>query len=86
MSYGENQLINNALSRSYALVDYNIHKDMHKRHEFRKQIILNDESLTENEKSEAIKIISKFIIITILFLIREQKESNQQIHKIHDNR
>ncbi|CAB4444283.1 unnamed protein product [Rhizophagus irregularis] len=58
MSYTKNKSINNALKRSYALIDYNIHNDMLKRHEFRKQTILNDESLTENEKSEAIKIIT----------------------------
>jgi hypothetical protein len=59
MSYGENELINNALSRSFALIDYNIHNDIHKQFEFRKQIILNDKSLTENEKSEAVRIITK---------------------------
>ncbi|PKC55746.1 hypothetical protein RhiirA1_475089 [Rhizophagus irregularis] len=32
---------------------------MHKQYEFSKQTILNDESLTENEKSEAIRIITK---------------------------
>ncbi|PKC58395.1 kinase-like protein [Rhizophagus irregularis] len=59
MSYGNNKLINNALNRSYALIDYNIHNDIHKQYEFRKQILLDDESLTENEKSEAIKIITE---------------------------
>ncbi|EXX62078.1 kinase-like domain-containing protein [Rhizophagus irregularis DAOM 181602=DAOM 197198] len=59
MSYTKNKLINNALNRSYALTDYNIHNDIHKRHEFKKQTILDDESLTENEKSEAIRILTK---------------------------
>ncbi|EXX57014.1 kinase-like domain-containing protein [Rhizophagus irregularis DAOM 181602=DAOM 197198] len=59
MSYGENKLINNALNRSYALIDSNIHNDIQKQYEFRKQILLDDESLTENEKSEAIIIIAK---------------------------
>jgi hypothetical protein len=59
MSYGENKLINNALRRSYTLIDFNVHNDIHKQHEVRKQIILNDKSLTENEKSEAIRIITK---------------------------
>jgi hypothetical protein len=58
MSYGENKLINNAIRRSFALMDYNIQYDRHKQFEFRKQIILNDKSLTENEKTEAIKILT----------------------------
>ncbi|GBB89386.1 hypothetical protein RclHR1_16050003 [Rhizophagus clarus] len=59
MSYVKNQSINSALSRSFALIDYNIHNDVHKRYEFRKQMVLNDESLTKNEKSEAIRILTK---------------------------
>jgi hypothetical protein len=47
-----------ALNRSIALIDYDIHNDIHKQYEFRKQTILTDESLTENEKSGAIKIIT----------------------------
>ncbi|GBB87850.1 hypothetical protein RclHR1_14340007 [Rhizophagus clarus] len=59
MSLGNNELVNAAVMRSYALIDYNIYNDIHKRHEFKKRIILADESLTENEKSEAIEIITK---------------------------
>ncbi|GBB86464.1 hypothetical protein RclHR1_01290008 [Rhizophagus clarus] len=59
MSYGENESINNALSRAFALLDYNIHNDIHKEYEFKKKTLLDDESLTENEKSEAISIITK---------------------------
>ncbi|CAB4420729.1 unnamed protein product [Rhizophagus irregularis] len=58
MSFGKNELVNAAIKRAYALVDYNIYDDVHKRHEFRKQTILADESLAENEKSEAINIIT----------------------------
>ncbi|GET57223.1 kinase-like domain-containing protein [Rhizophagus irregularis DAOM 181602=DAOM 197198] len=59
MSYGKNKLINNALRRSYALIDYNVHNDTHKRYKFQKQTLLDDESLTKKEKSEAIRIITK---------------------------
>ncbi|PKB98727.1 kinase-like protein [Rhizophagus irregularis] len=59
MSYSKNKLINNAINRSYALTDKNIHNDIHKQYEFRKQTILDDELLTENEKSEAIRILTK---------------------------
>src|SRR5437868_814723 len=44
-----------AINRAYALLDYNIHDNIDKRHEFRQQIILDDKSLTEDEKSKAIK-------------------------------
>ncbi|GES75055.1 kinase-like domain-containing protein [Rhizophagus clarus] len=59
MSYGENESINNALSRAFALLDYNIHNDIHKEYEFKKKTLLDDESLTENEKSEAISGFSE---------------------------
>ncbi|POG67693.1 kinase-like domain-containing protein [Rhizophagus irregularis DAOM 181602=DAOM 197198] len=55
MSY--NPKVNNALNRSYALLDNTLNCDTF--YELRKQILLDDESLTENEKSEAIKIITK---------------------------
>src|SRR4051794_23562257 len=54
-----NPKVNTALKRSFALIDYNIHNNLHKQYEFRKKTILDDESLTENEKSEAILIITK---------------------------
>ncbi|CAB4418065.1 unnamed protein product [Rhizophagus irregularis] len=59
MSYGNNKLINNAIKRSYALMDLNVRSSAHKAYEFSKQTILDDELLTENEKSEAIRIITK---------------------------
>ncbi|PKY46882.1 kinase-like protein [Rhizophagus irregularis] len=48
-----------ALNRSKALIDYNICNNIHKRYEFRKQTLLVDSSLTGDEKTEAIKIISE---------------------------
>ncbi|PKY56144.1 kinase-like protein [Rhizophagus irregularis] len=59
MSFGNNEKINNAINRSYALMDSNIRSDIHKCYESSKQIIHDDESLTENEKSEAITILTK---------------------------
>ena len=44
-----------AIQRAYALIDYNIQNTVDKQHEFLQQIILADESLTNDEKSEAIK-------------------------------
>jgi len=57
MSYSNDQKINSALHRSAALIDFNIHNNFHKQYEFRKQTVLADESLTENEKSEVVRIL-----------------------------
>jgi hypothetical protein len=57
MSY--NPKVGAAIHRAYALTDYSIHNDWHKMHEFQKQTVLADESLTENEKSEATRILTK---------------------------
>ena len=43
----------------HSLIDYNIYDDFHKRREFKKQTIFADESLTNDEKTEAIRWISK---------------------------
>src|SRR4051812_38521281 len=48
-----------AYNRASALLDYNIQNDVDQQHEFRKQTILADESLTKDEKSEAIKWINE---------------------------
>jgi len=48
-----------ALNRTHALIDYNIQNNVDKRHEFKKQTILADESLTKDEKSDAIKRLNK---------------------------
>ena len=52
------EFVSAAVNRAYALTDDSIY-DEEKRHEFRKQTILADESLTNDEKSEAIKILNK---------------------------
>ncbi|GET57245.1 kinase-like domain-containing protein [Rhizophagus irregularis DAOM 181602=DAOM 197198] len=54
-----NPKVSVALNRAYALIDYKVYNDTHKRYEFQKQTLLADESLTENEKSEAITIITR---------------------------
>ena len=50
------KLVFAAYNRTFELIDSSVQNTFEKRHEFRKQIILEDESLTEDEKSEAIKI------------------------------
>ncbi|POG73958.1 kinase-like domain-containing protein [Rhizophagus irregularis DAOM 181602=DAOM 197198] len=53
------ELINATTNRAYSLIDYNIHTDIHKQHEFRKQFILDDKLLTDDEKTEAINYITE---------------------------
>ena len=48
-----------AINRAYALTDTGIHNNLEEEHKFRKQTILDDESLTKGEKSEAIKRLNK---------------------------
>ena len=52
MSNIRKDLVNAAYDKAYSLIQ---NDDMHKRFESLKQFILNDESLTRDEKSEAIK-------------------------------
>ncbi|POG79165.1 kinase-like domain-containing protein [Rhizophagus irregularis DAOM 181602=DAOM 197198] len=59
MSVIRKNLIDAAIDRAYALIDYNIHNNIHKKNEFQKQVILADESLTKDEKSEAIRELNK---------------------------
>ena len=53
------ELVHAAINKAYALIDYNIQNNVDKRHEFKKQTILADESLTNDEKSYAIKWLNK---------------------------
>jgi hypothetical protein len=52
-------LVYATVNKAYYLIDYNIHTDLHKQYEFRKQTILADKLLTDDEKAEAIKIITE---------------------------
>ena len=59
MSTIRRELINAAISRAWNLIDTNIHNDIHKQHEFMKQTVLADESLTKDEKTEAIRSLTE---------------------------
>ncbi|EXX76800.1 Ipl1p [Rhizophagus irregularis DAOM 197198w] len=59
MSDIRDKFVSAAITRSHGLTDFNIHNDIHKRHEFRKQTIHNDNTLTKFEKIEAIKWLNK---------------------------
>ncbi|GES80089.1 kinase-like domain-containing protein [Rhizophagus clarus] len=53
------ELVTAALARSLTLINYRVHNDMHKQYEFIRQTILADNSLTKDEKIEAIKSLTK---------------------------
>ncbi|RIA87280.1 hypothetical protein C1645_878138, partial [Glomus cerebriforme] len=59
MSVIRKELVNAAINRVNALIDFDICNDIHKQHEFRKQTVLSDKSLTEDEKTEAIRELNK---------------------------
>jgi hypothetical protein len=59
MSAIREELVHAAMNRSHALIDYNVYNDIRKRHEFIKQTILADNSLTEDEKTFAINWITR---------------------------
>ena len=59
MSATRKEVVKAALNRSFALLDTNIHNDIHKQFEFRKQTLLTDKSLTKDEKTEAIRILNE---------------------------
>ncbi|EXX58852.1 Ipl1p [Rhizophagus irregularis DAOM 197198w] len=54
-----NEKVFAAFSRAYTLTDYTINNTLKKRYEFRKTTIYEDETLNDNEKNEAIRILSK---------------------------
>jgi hypothetical protein len=54
------ELISTAINRAFALVDYNILNDTDKQFEFIQQTVLADNSLTNDEKTEAIRNINNF--------------------------
>ncbi|CAB4408562.1 unnamed protein product [Rhizophagus irregularis] len=55
MSNIREELIEVVLSRARLSIDYNIYVNFHEQYEFCEQFILADESLTEEEKTEAIR-------------------------------
>jgi hypothetical protein len=55
MSKIRKEVVQAAINRSKSLIDYKIYNDFHKRHEFRIRTIFVDNSLTEDEKTEAIR-------------------------------
>jgi hypothetical protein len=59
MSNIRKDLIYATINRIIALIDYNIHNNFHKQYEFIKQKILTDSSLTNDEKTEAIRLRTK---------------------------
>ena len=57
--FNRRKLVYDAVTRAYASTDSGIHDDITKRCEFRKKIILDDGSLTTDEKARVIKMLVK---------------------------
>ncbi|EXX72040.1 Skm1p [Rhizophagus irregularis DAOM 197198w] len=58
MSNIRRELMRAVLNRSFTSIDYNIYVNFHEQYEFRKQFVLADNSLTKEEKTEAIRILN----------------------------
>ena len=58
MSVIRKELVNAVVDESNNLIDFNIHNSFHKRFEFRQKTVLANKSLTEEEKTEAIRILN----------------------------
>src|ERR1043165_7082635 len=59
MSAIQKELISAVINRVNALIDYNVYNDIHKQYEFQKQTVLADKSLTEDVKTEVMRILDK---------------------------
>ena len=59
MSILRRGLIYATINRAIFLIDYNIHNNLHIQYEFIKQTVLADNSLTNDEKTEAIRLCNK---------------------------
>ncbi|POG59158.1 kinase-like domain-containing protein [Rhizophagus irregularis DAOM 181602=DAOM 197198] len=59
MSTIRSDLVHQTINRAWASFDYNTHGDLHTSYEYIRQVILTDSSLTEDEKTEAIRLNNK---------------------------
>src|SRR5436190_6781314 len=59
MSTIRKELIYAAINRAFNLTDNSIQNNIHKHYEFQKQTVLADKSLTSDEKTKAIRILTK---------------------------
>jgi hypothetical protein len=77
------ELVWDVYQKTFTLKDYNFNDTFENCHEFRKQNILTDESLTEDEKSEAIRLSTEALDYCKVFytVIKEQKESVKFVKK-----
>src|ERR1044072_9020211 len=59
MSAIQEELIFDIIIRVNALIDYHVYDNFHKQHEFKKQTVLADKSLTEDVKTEIMREFDK---------------------------
>ena len=73
MSAIRKELVYAAINRSLALIDRKIHDNFHKQHEFKQKTILADESLTKDEKTDALRILNKTYDLNKVLLNKGEK-------------
>ncbi len=76
-----NKLVRAVINKAYLLIDHNIHNNIDKQYEFRKQIVLDDQSLTNDEKLEAIKILTIDYDYNKVFFNQGTKRLCENCHK-----
>src|SRR6266498_6131421 len=59
MSAIRKELVYAAVNRAFILINTKIHNDIHKQFEFQQQTVLADETLTEDEKTYAVRLLTK---------------------------
>ena len=59
MSAIRKETVKAAIDKAMVLMNYDTCNDIHKRHEFKKQTVLADDSLTNDEKTYAIRLIDQ---------------------------
>ena len=81
MSTIRKNLVYATANKTLNLIDTNIHNDIHKQHEFTKQTVLADKYLTNDEKTEAIRLLTVNYDQNKFFTMKGQKESVKIVTK-----
>ena len=55
----DEQKVESAIARAYTLINYNIYNNIHKEYKFKQDTVLADKSLTNDEKTEAVRTLNR---------------------------
>ena len=78
MSAIQKELIHAVINRVNALIDFNVYDDFHKQYKFQKQTVLADKSLTEDVKTEVMRLFD-------IIYDRNKVTNNEGIKRICEN-